>query len=176
METITASLRGIYRDILRNAHNSVVYDSGWRTNAIVLDARILLAAFMKGDPCTGITCLKVRQGDEKWDQVLEPVPRNTDILTDPNPYQLELLESDKTYLPDASSSDMFPNCTNAIQIVARLDKDFPSLPSGQTFYPLREFGLFGKIQDKLCMINCVRHPVIHKDNQTSLTRIIKLYF
>ena len=174
METITASLQGMYRDILRNARSSVVYDSGWRTNTIVLDARILLAAFMRGDPCTGIICLKVGQGDEEWDQALKPVPPNADVLTDPNAYELELSEADKTYLPNASSSGIFPNCTNGIQIVATLNKDFPS--QAQTPYPLREFGLFGKIKNTLCMINCVRHPVIHKDNQTSLERIIKLYF
>lgn len=174
METITTSLQGMYRDILHDARNSVVYDSGWRTNTIVLDARILLAAFMRGDPCTGITCLKVGQGDEKWDQALKPVPPDVNTLTDPNAYELELLEADKTCLPNASSSGIFPRYTNGIQIVARLNKDFPS--QAQTPYPLREFGLFGKIQDKFCMINCVRHPVIHKDNQTSLERIIRLYF
>lgn len=39
--------------------------------------------------------------------------------------------------------------------------------------PLREFGLFGLFDGKDYMINCVRHPVIHKDAASTLVRVIR---
>ena len=43
-------------------------------------------------------------------------------------------------------------------------------------YPLREFGLFGKYGTIPYMIDCIRHPVIHKDTSTTLVRVVRLYF
>ena len=54
MERIGASLKGIYRDILKGADNRIIHDSGWVSNTIVDNCRVLLAGFMKSEPTDGI--------------------------------------------------------------------------------------------------------------------------
>ena len=46
----------------------------------------------------------------------------------------------------------------------------------QDVYALREFGLFGGFEEQRFMINCVRHPVIEKHREMTLTRRIILEF
>jgi hypothetical protein len=41
---------------------------------------------------------------------------------------------------------------------------------------LREFGLFGQLAGSDYMLNSIRHPVIHKDGDATLIRVVRLYF
>jgi hypothetical protein len=58
--------------------------------------------------------------------------------------------------------------TSRIQIRATLE-------AGEAL-PLREFGLIGQIDNQDYLLNYVTHAVIHKDQLTTLTRTIRLYF
>ncbi|MCG9967135.1 hypothetical protein L9W92_03585 [Pelotomaculum terephthalicicum JT] len=63
MENIGGTLRGMYRDTLFNVENKLVFDSGWISNTIVDNGRILLAAFMKGEQnIGGINWMMVGKG------------------------------------------------------------------------------------------------------------------
>ena len=66
--------------------------------------------------------------------------------------------------------------TNRLQIKATLPAGFPPPVPPATSYPLREFGLFGRFNHTDFMINSIRHPVIHKDINASLIRLVRLYF
>lgn len=180
MGTIITSLKGIYRDITKDLHGSVVADSGWRSNRIVNNCRGLLAAFMKNDPeiqVNGIYCLKIGKGDVLWDENGAPSPLENDFqLIDPVPFVIPLSDKLKiTYLNDQEAEVSGP--TSHLQITATLDANEPPPPDENiSSYPLREFGLFGKIGDKDYMIDYIRHPVIHKDASTTLVRVVRLYF
>jgi hypothetical protein len=64
-----------------------------------------------------------------------------------------------------------------LQITATLGPNYPQAATpGLSTYPLREFGLFGRLGDTDYMINAVHHPVIHKGVSTTLTRVVRLYF
>ena len=62
MEEKATSIRGIYRDILIDRDESVIFDSGWESNRIVDRCRVLLAAFMKKRGDSGHTESKSRNG------------------------------------------------------------------------------------------------------------------
>jgi len=174
METITASLRGMYRDILRDARHSVVYDSGWRANTIVDRCRILLAGFMKNESSSGIQFLAVGQGLEDWDsKVLPPDATTTDLVTRYEP-TIPVNRLSLAYLQEDASVVDYP--TNHLQITATLEPGYPTPLAPLNTYPLREFGLFCRFGGNDYMINNIRHPVIHKDATTTLVRVIRLYF
>ena len=82
-------LKGIYRDVFRDACERVVFDSGWKNNLIVETCRVLLAGFMKSEGETfGIQSLKVGRGDPAWDN--NPVLPDASIATlvDASPYKI----------------------------------------------------------------------------------------
>jgi hypothetical protein len=84
------------------------------------------------------------------------------------------------YLNDLDEAVTVP--TPRLQITATLEEGVPPAPEPQvSTYPLREFGLFGKYVDDSSieheyMIDCIRHPVIHKDESATLIRVVRLYF
>ncbi|NIM18409.1 MAG: hypothetical protein GTO45_41040 [Candidatus Aminicenantes bacterium] len=174
MERIGASIKGMYRDILKGPDNNVIFDSGWGSNMIVDRCRILLAAFMKNEGTMGIQNLKVGTGNKDWDNEGPPEPDALVIgLEDPNP--VEVANLDLVYLNDQDAPVTVP--TPRLQITATLGEGEPEPPEPHlTTYPLREFGLFGKFGDEEYMIDCIRHPVIHKDVSSTLVRVVRLYF
>ncbi|NIM12827.1 MAG: hypothetical protein GTO45_08940 [Candidatus Aminicenantes bacterium] len=184
MEEKYASIRGIYRDVLKDQNSNVIFDSGWVSNLIVDRCRILLAAFMKNDQnkqTWGISCLKVGQGDEDWDNKGTESPNVLlEGLVDPAPFIIDVADLDIVYLNETNAEVTEPTCR--IQVTATLGTDQPPPPPSETpetqlsTYPLREFGLFGKFGDEDYMIDCIRHPVIHKDVSTTLIRVVRLYF
>ena len=183
MEKIVASMRGIYRDILKDQNNTVIFDSGWVSNVIVNRCRILLAAFMKNDPnkqARGIQRLKIGQGEESWDNDGTPVPdASLTGLLDPAPFSIEAADLEVVYLDNNNLEGHIPN--PRLQITATLGTDQPPPPSpGLSFYSLREFGLFGEYIDGgevyEYMIDCIRHPVIRKNVAATLIRVVRLYF
>ncbi len=185
MEKIGSSLKGIYRDILTDRNNNVVFDSGWVKNKIVDRCRNLLAAFMKNDAektASGIVRLRVGAGLGAWDTGGAPVPEDSEIrLVTPHPsFTVEFDDLDLTYL-DTGDVEVEEGPTNRLQVTATLENDQPPpLEEHLTSYPLREFGLFGEYNDGAetheYMIDCIRHPLIDKDVNTTLVRVVRLYF
>jgi hypothetical protein len=183
MEIIGRSIKGFYRDILKGADDRLLYDSGWVSNTIVDRCRILLAGFVRNDPLyptQGIQYLAVGQGLEAWDAEGVPAlkPQEIQEITALiNQYEPAILlkELDVVYLDDGDEAVTDPTPTNRLQITATLGPGYPD-PAPRTTYPLRNFGLFGRFAGEDYMINCVRHPVIHKDASATLIRVIRLYF
>ena len=189
MENLGSSLQGIYCDLLRDRHHRVIYDSGWVSNTVVYHCRVLLAGLMVNRQITGdkapasetqnyrgILYLEVGQGLEAWDddERLREVPESTTGLTAPaEDAPIPLLESDFIYLKEGDVPSSVP--TNRLQITATLGSGYP-VPIENDYYPLREFGLFGRFDNQLYMVNCVRHPLIQKQESAALTRVIRLYF
>lgn len=181
MATDTIPIRGAYRDVLTGKDDVVIFDSGWHSNTIVQSCRILLAGFMKNDSPSGIQFLAVGRGDESWDRdQSEPTPpapdpeMSVDLV---NPYNPKIPVSDLEliYLDASDQPATVGTVTSRLQIKATLRPGYPP-PVEFNAYPLREFGLFGKFNDKPYMINCVRHPVVYKDILATLVREIRLYF
>ncbi len=184
------SIKGMYRDVLIGPGKHIIYDSGWRSNTIVQQCRVLLAGFMKSDhQASGIQYLAVGQGDDAWDAqwktTTPPAPDPTAIhlknrfdppisVPPPSPVQgkeyLEIL-----YLDDSDKPAATGVVTNSLQIKAVFSPGYPA-PAQFNTYPLREFGLFGRFGTTDYMINYVKHPVIYKDASATLVREIKLYF
>jgi hypothetical protein len=183
MDEKYSSIKGIYRDILKDGNNTVIFDSGWVSNVIVDQCRALLAALMKNNTPGGITCLKVGKGDPNWDTMAEGPPHPIESetgLTDGGPYTVNVGEHLVLhYLHESGVVVDYP--TNRLEITATLGTDVPPSPEPHlSTYPLREFGLFGEYNDGETtheyMIDCIRHPVIHKDVSSTLVRVVRLYF
>jgi hypothetical protein len=172
-------IEGIYRDVLRGPAGEIIRDAGWKPNLIVLRCRELLAAFMKGDGTEtplGIQSLKLGRGDTAWDTVPPPkAPETTAQLVDDTPFVIPKDALTLQYLN--GNNEVSPAPTNRLEIVAVLGPGQPDPSSGlPSPYPIREFGLFGKLKDVDYMIDYVRHPLIEKDVAVTLERRIHLIF
>lgn len=180
MEQIGNSIKGIYRDILRDSDNTVIYDSGWKSNIIVDKCRILLSAFIKNEQARGIQSLKAGQGDPRWDTDGAPAPTaQLTALTDPSPYIVNAGDLQIDYLDE--NDEVVSNPTNRLQVSVTFGLNQPPAVAPLSSYPMREFGLFGQYTDSSgtvyeYMIDCIRHTVINKDATTTLERSVKLYF
>lgn len=166
--------KGIYHDRWISPGGTVV-DLGWRSNIIVDRCRFLLAAFMKGDPSNGIQVLKVGKGAQSWDDEPPGPPVSTiEQLADPSPVDIPISSSQIEYLDAAGNPTEGP--THRLRISVILPPATPPIESEETSYPLREFGLFGQFNSQEYMIDYVRHPVIHKQADDTLERIVHLIF
>lgn len=185
MNTADLTIKGIYRDILIR-DRKIVHDSRWMSNTIVTRGRTLLAAFVKNDNTRnilGVQYLAVGQGSEAWDNGEPPVPDpGATVLVNPHDPPIVWSDLDLVYLDETDA--VVPGPTSRLQITATLEPGYPAPLPPLTSYPLREFGLFGGIENldvepvvpEPYMINSVRHPVIHKDESATLIRVIRLYF
>lgn len=176
MTTATLDIRGIYRDVLLRPGGHVERDSGWVSNTIVTRCRVLLAGFVRNEPTDGIQYLAVGRGSDTWDTAGIP-PSNPDTTTDlvqryapPLPFA----ELEMAYLDAADEVQSAPS--PRLQVTATLGPGYPAPLTGLRTYPLREFGLFGRLGGVDYMINSIRHPVIHKDEAATLIRVVRLYF
>jgi len=181
MEPIGASIKGIYRDIFKDRDNRIIFDSGWVSNKIVHRCRTLLAAFMKNDRTKGIQRLKIGKGKPEWDNTGAQVPdESVTGLEDEAPFTIDV----KDKIAYLNENDVEVNVpTNRLQVTATLEVNQPEPPadSNLSSYPMREFGLFGVYVDESdeeheYMIDCIRHPRIDKDVNTTLVRVVRLYF
>lgn len=183
MEKIGNNLKGIYRDILKEPGRGIVFDSGWNNNTIVDQCRLLLAGLIRQDvpkvtpnqdTSFGVQYLAVGQGDTAWDNGNIPKPKTstTSLHNAYTPYHTSL---DFTYL-DELGEPTNDGPTSRLQVSAKLKPGYPPISDGMSTYPLREFGLFGKCGDQIFMINCIRHPVIHKGANATLIRTVRLFF
>lgn len=171
-----ASLRGMYRDVLYDGTGQVTWDGGWRSNAIVTNCHILLAAFVSGkSPTAGITGLWVGAGKDTWDQLPGPPPAQSSdtSLVDPFPYSVPVADLQIDYLiGDVVSATP----TSRIQIFAKLGPGTPKWPDPpkHTHGTLREFGLYAMLDGNPVLINHVNHLAIPKDPASTLERTIWL--
>lgn len=174
-ENVVPGLVGIYRDVLRDQRGAVVHDSGWKRNRIVTSFRVLLAAFVRNDGSEdkqGIVHMAVGQGEESWDQGVDAPEETMTALVTPHSPPIEDLEIeylDDTYVVQEDASPR-------LQITATLPPSYPPALPGLNTYPLREFGLFGRLGGGDNMLNSIRHPVIHKNEASTLIRVVRLYF
>jgi hypothetical protein len=169
------TIKGIYRDVLSDAGGHPIFDSGWKSNVIVLRCRVLLAGFMKNETALGIRSLQVGRGDAAWDAVPPPVP-NPDMLTqlvDSAPFIIPQTDLILRYLDESDGVVAGP--THRLEIVATLGPGQPT-PATDPPYPLREFGLFGELNGVPYMIDYIRHPLIEKDGSVTLERRVRLIF
>ena len=188
MEFPGGGLRGEYRDVLRDEHGRVILDTGWQSNMIVRGCRIMLAGFMKQQGCHckegehseleigGIRHMRIGQGSPGWDQLpAPPLPDEyQENLVKKAPDEIKIDDQDMAYLSEGEQPTEEPS--PLLQITLILGTDYPKQIREGGWYPLREFGLFGVMAGKEYMINCVRHPVINKDNKTTLERVVRLHF
>ncbi len=176
MENIVSGIKGIYRDILHDAEGRVIEDRGWRSNTILDGCRLLLAGFMMNETAAGITGLGVGQGEARWDTEGVPTPHpgtTTGLLNRYNPL-IPFSELDVVYLDQNDQVIVGPG--SRLQITATLNPGYPAPTAPLTHYPLREFGLFADLDGTEVMINNIRHPVLHKEETSTLIRVIRLYF
>ncbi len=175
MERLGASIKGIYRDVLKRRGDRTVHDSGWLSNAIMDRGRVLLAGFLKNDSPSGIRFLAVGQGLENWDvdEAPQPDPTASDLVNRHSP-PVPVSRLNLVYL--SPSDGVVTEPTNRLQITATLEPGYPEIAPPAVTFPLREFALFGSFGGMDFMINNVRHPVIHKDASATLIRVIRLYF
>lgn len=179
MEFIGNSIKGIYRDILKGENNQIIFDSGWLSNVIVNRCRLLLAGFIKNDTInetfTGIQYLQVGKGVEEWDKTGAPAPDPAETTALENPCDDDPFPDLEIVYLDENDVEV-PGPTNRLQITATLGSNYPVPEPPSQSYPLREFGLFGSFNNVNYMIDCIRHPVIHKDVSATLIRVVRLYF
>jgi hypothetical protein len=176
VERIASTMKGIYRDRLYSAGGSLLRDSGWRHNTILDGCRFLLAGFMINDTASGIASLAVGQGNPSWD--VEGVPAaspsaTTGLVNRFNP-PIPFADLQVVYLDGNDQVVAGPGMR--LQITATLAPGYPAPLAPTTSYPLREFGLLAHLNGQEVMINTIRHPVIHKDEASTLIRVIRLYF
>jgi hypothetical protein len=169
-------LYGIYRDRLFDAAGRLITDSGWKSNLIVTNCRVLLGGFMGGVPTArGIQTMQVGRGQPSWDVTPPPPPdpNTTTTLDDPAPFVIPHNTLVFQYLDNNDAIVAGP--TSRIQIVATLGLNQPT-PAGSPPFPLREFGLFGELNGQPFMIDYIRHPLIEKSGAVSLERRVRLVF
>lgn len=176
MQSLNNVPQGMYRDMLKGSDGHIRYDSGWTSNTIVERCHILLAGFMNNGPTNGIQYLAVGEGDAAWDTPDGPPPSSADAtdLVSRYPETIPFAQLALAYLD--MNNEVVTGPTNRLQITATLSEDFPTPPNDLNAYPLREFGLFGSFGGEDYMINCIRHPVIHKDTASRLIRVVRLQF
>ncbi len=145
-------------------------------NTIVDRCRVLLAGFVTNETTGGIQYLAVGRGLDRWDKNGIPAtdPATTVGLQDGSPVRIPVDHLDLNYLD--GNDEIVAQPTSRVQIKATLLAGVPRPTPPATSYPLREFGLFGRFGTTDFMINSIRHPVIHKDINASLIRLVRLYF
>ena len=173
--TLMPTPQGHYHDVLHGPDGQLIWDRGWARNAILVDCRRLLAAFMSGGAAQGIRGLAVGAGLAAWDAVPPPAPAgNEAALVDPNPFTVPSAALAFTFLAGNVPS-VAP--TNRLQVVVTLGPGVPAWPdANHAAANLREFGLVARLGGADVLVNMVRHPVIAKDPLSTLTRTIWLVF
>lgn len=173
-------IKGIYRDRLLDAVGGAVFDSGWRSNMIVMRCRVLIAALFKGEAGEsplGVQWLKLGRGLSSWDTAppAAPDPDTMTQLVDQTPYVIPRSALTLRYLN--ASNEVSTEPTNRLEVIATLGPGQPPPgPNVPSPYPLREFGLFGNLKGTDYMIDYIRHPLIEKDSAVTLERRVQLIF
>lgn len=181
-ELAADGLRGRFRDVLLAPDGAVVWDRGWHHNAIVTDFRRLLAAFVHGEPRTadGVVGLQVGAGRPEWDAASPPPPSaDQQALVDPAPFVVERDQLQLGFVdPETGAPSATP--TRSLEVRASLgpgEPPWPDAPQGpHATSTLREFGLVGRLDGEVVLLNYRTHPAIAKDPASTLDRSIWLVF
>lgn len=177
-------IHGIYRDKMFTKKGDLMYDSGWKNNTIVNECREMITSFMKGGPeeidtqitgetIHGIRYLKVGYGKPEWDALWNgtDVPKADADVSDLIRAYNDLIEIKSDCIEYVEGNRM------CLQVKCILESGVPvNTFTESNVVELREFGLFGKYYDREYMINCVYHPLISKDENSRLERVIRLFF
>jgi hypothetical protein len=168
-------LQGSYCDVVTDSQGRVRWSSGWRSNLIVHDCSVLLAALLKRHRgMRGILFWAVGEGEKEWD-ALCPSPHPADTQLHKEIARQKLSPAQVVYLDDAGLPKKAP--TDCLQITTRF-KGENLVANG--FQPLREFGLFGgnatEEVDSGYMIDYVIHPRIDLAPGDTLERKLHLSF
>jgi hypothetical protein len=168
-------ITGLYRDVLVDAQRQIRWDGGWRSNLIVHQCDVLLAALMKRQKqMYGILYWAVGEGEQHWD-ALCPSPHATHTLLKKEIARLKIKPRQIVYLDGLGNESESP--TNCLEITAGFKgKDLATAG----FQSLREFGLFGgdatAAADSGFMIDYVIHPRIDLSPEDTLHRTLHLTF
>ena len=176
MNRITSTIQGVYRDRLYGADGGLLRDSGWQHNTILDGCRMLLAGFMMNETASGIAFLAVGQGNPSWDADGVPAASpsaTTGLVNRFNP-PIPFADLDVVYLD--AQDQVVAERGMRVQVTATLAPGYPAPVAPATSYPLREFGLFATLNGQEVMINTIRHPVLYKDEASTLIRVVRLYF
>ncbi len=180
--------KGVYRDII-SRNGQLLEDRGWRSNKIVADFGLFLAALMKKDfsKQVGLEYLAVGQGSDnetdfktRMESLFagggDPLP----IYEDAKGWIWAKRIEAVSYLQDDQPTQ---EVSNELEITITMP---PGTPSSKTL-DFSEFALVGieeninnnKLEfniEKLFLVNYVEHGVITKDELMSLDRTIQLKF
>jgi hypothetical protein len=166
-------IQGSYRDAVTDSQGRVQWSSSWRSNLIVHDCSVLLAALLKRHRgLRGILYWAVGEGKKEWD-ALCPSPRLSDSRL---AVEIRRQAPDRiVYLDDAGQPSRTP--TSCLEVTAAF-KGQDLVRKG--FRSLREFGLFGgdatEAPDSGFMIDYVIHPRIDLSPTDKLERKLRLTF
>lgn len=168
------SPKGMYHDRMITK-DGLIKDFGRRSNIIVDSCHVFIAALMKAQKKTiGINFMQVGKGKPSWDNIIVPAKRTDKGLADNDPKEVKINPKKMVFIDAEGNITADP--TRQIQVEVTLKPGVPPVEDGETSYPMREFGLFGKIGKQEYMLNYVRHPVINKREKDTLIRTIKLIF
>lgn len=173
-------IKGIYRDVLMK-NDELIEDRGWKSNEIVEDYGVFLAALMKKDlNDVGIEYMAVGGGSEGAASFKERVTsffksESTDIWVWAKEIDavndIKYLDEDGKEIADTTIK------TNKLKIDVEFSKDEPSSDKTLVF---KEFALLGidnsHDTDTMFLINYVNHGEITKDTNMVLTRTVNLTF
>lgn len=174
MITVHSAIDGQYRDIIRRNHGRI-RDYGWRSNIIVDQGRVLLAAFMAGQTVTGVNRIELGRGNPDWDTQSSPLTApspQTDSLVDGEPVGLSIDPGNITFID--TEGNAVSEATHTVEVAVTITVD--DLSTWSEPWALREFALFGQIGDDRLMIDYVRHPALALTADGELSRRIRLAF
>lgn len=169
--------KGTWKIVLEHEDGTVEV-IGPKTNDIVINGKILMAALMKNDALypNGIQYLAVGSGDSDWDTQGTPDPSfaNTTLLDEVDPGGRKVPESIVYLDGPAGSPTLTPSAI--IQVKTRFEKT--DLPAGGVY--IREYGLFGgnatSVKDSGLMFNVLHTSRVWKNNLVVATFYITIEF
>ena len=174
--TISPSiLCGSFRDVLTDDRGYILEDYGWRSNRIVQNCHVLLAALLKRDRgYSGILYWAIGEGLSSWDSRI-PSPSETDTQLSQEIARKTMPVGQIIYLDDAQNPTQTPS--PRLDIRCTFTENDLNLHG---VHPLREFGLFGgnatEATNSGLMIDRVIHPRIDFGPGMTLTRQVRLIF
>lgn len=170
-------IKGCYCDVITDSQGRV--QQGWRSNLIVRNCNLLLAALMKNDKkndknIQGILYLAIGEGEDYWDSS-RTAPLMTTSKLAKEVARLEITENQVVYLDKLDKP--VETISNRLEMTIKFrGEDFIS----NGFQTIREFGLFGGDAtgepNSGFMINYVIHPRIDLTSDLTFTRKLRLTF
>lgn len=138
MQERLGQITGTFRDLLLDDAGQVLYDSGWRQNAIMSGCRVLLAALIKGDAEAGIKYWAVGEGQAAWDTAPPTTIDRTRLQSEVARQAIAAPQIQFWNTQWQTPGNDMPSSTPSFALDIRAE--FKEAIWGKT---LREFGLFG---------------------------------